>query len=52
MNPKAEIFRKCFNGKMRTIPRFNEFNKVSNLFLFSYIQNTITTSKSISFQNN
>lgn len=47
MNSKAEIFRKCFNGKMRSMPKLQEFNKISNLFLYSYMQNMISASNII-----
>jgi hypothetical protein len=45
MNPKADIFRKCFNGNLKNMQRFNEFNKVSNIFINSYLQNIISISK-------
>lgn len=51
MNSRADIFRKCFNGNLKNMQKFNEFNKVSNIFINSYIQNIISTSKKIIKKN-
>lgn len=42
MNSKAEIFRKCINGNLKNFQKLNEFNRVSNIFINSYMQNLIT----------